>query len=200
MYKIIGADGKEYGPVSQIQLRQWLNEGRVNRQTKVLPDGATTWLTLAELPEFLSAEIPAAPPAFTNASIHSEAKDKVRAPAICAIVLAAINLVWCPVRLMLNALDLSMIDSSTMPEESVAIVKKFSALFGLPISLLGGVLALVCLFGAISMLRLRSYGFAMASAIIMLFPCGNCCCLLNIGFGIWALVVLSKPEVKAAFQ
>ena len=28
MYKIIGADGKEYGPISAEQLRQWLNEDR----------------------------------------------------------------------------------------------------------------------------------------------------------------------------
>ena len=39
MYKIIGADGKEYGPVSTEQLRQWLLEGRVNSHTQVQPEG-----------------------------------------------------------------------------------------------------------------------------------------------------------------
>jgi len=51
MYKIIGADGKEYGPVSVEQLHQWLNEGRVNKQTKVLAEGATDWKALGEVPE-----------------------------------------------------------------------------------------------------------------------------------------------------
>ena len=37
MYKIIGADGNEYGPITTEQLRQWLAEGRVNAQTKVPP-------------------------------------------------------------------------------------------------------------------------------------------------------------------
>jgi hypothetical protein len=55
MYKIIGADGKEYGPVSVEQIRQWLREGRANGQTKVVADGATEWKALSELPEFAAA-------------------------------------------------------------------------------------------------------------------------------------------------
>lgn len=52
MFKIIGADLKEYGPISAEQLRQWIAEGRVNAQTKVLPEGALEWKTMADLPEF----------------------------------------------------------------------------------------------------------------------------------------------------
>jgi hypothetical protein len=52
MYKIIGADGHEYGPVSGDQLRQWLTEGRVNANTQVLPEGGPGWLALRALPEF----------------------------------------------------------------------------------------------------------------------------------------------------
>jgi hypothetical protein len=51
MYKIIGADGKEYGPIAVEGLRQWMAEGRANGQTKVLPEGATEWKTIAEVPE-----------------------------------------------------------------------------------------------------------------------------------------------------
>jgi len=52
MYKIIGADGREYGPVTSEQLRQWITEGRANAHTKAQLEGATEWKTLAELPEF----------------------------------------------------------------------------------------------------------------------------------------------------
>src|SRR5512137_441108 len=55
MYKIIGADGKEYGPISADQLRQWITEGRANGQTRVLADGTTEWKTLSELPQFAAA-------------------------------------------------------------------------------------------------------------------------------------------------
>ena len=60
MYKIIGADGKIYGPASAEQLRQWLAEGRANAQTQTLADGATEWKPLATLTEF-AASFPAAP-------------------------------------------------------------------------------------------------------------------------------------------
>jgi hypothetical protein len=51
VYKIIGADGKEYGPITSEVLRQWVTEGRANGQTKVLPEGAAEWKSLAEIPE-----------------------------------------------------------------------------------------------------------------------------------------------------
>ena len=61
-YKIIGADGKEYGPVTATQLQQWVTEGRVNPQTRVQPDGSTDWKPLVEYPEFQPAPATTAPP------------------------------------------------------------------------------------------------------------------------------------------
>ena len=64
MFKIIGGDGKEYGPIPADTLRDWLRQGRVNGSTRVLPDGAAEWRELRDLPEFqaeLAAERPAIP-------------------------------------------------------------------------------------------------------------------------------------------
>lgn len=55
MYKIIGADQKEYGPSSAEELRQWIQEGRVNGQTPVKAEGSTEWKPLALYPELASA-------------------------------------------------------------------------------------------------------------------------------------------------
>jgi uncharacterized protein DUF4190/uncharacterized protein DUF4339 len=52
MYKIIGANNAQYGPVSVEQIRAWLEQGRVNSQTRVQVEGSTEWKTLAELSEF----------------------------------------------------------------------------------------------------------------------------------------------------
>lgn len=52
MYRIIGADGREYGPISGEQLRQWIAEGRAIATTRVLREGASEWTTLGGLPEF----------------------------------------------------------------------------------------------------------------------------------------------------
>lgn len=51
MYKIIGGDGKEYGPVTSDQLRQWVVEGRANTYTQVRPEGAPDWQPLGSVPE-----------------------------------------------------------------------------------------------------------------------------------------------------
>jgi hypothetical protein len=60
MYKMLGVDGKEYGPISPDQLRQWILEGRANGQTRVLPEGATEWKPLAEIPDLAQA-LPVSP-------------------------------------------------------------------------------------------------------------------------------------------
>jgi len=51
MYRIIGADGNEYGPISLEQMRQWIADGRVNAQTRVQAAGVADWKTAAEFPE-----------------------------------------------------------------------------------------------------------------------------------------------------
>jgi hypothetical protein len=62
MYKIIGADGREYGPATAGQLRQWIAQGRANSQTQTLAPGASEWKPLGALPEFAELFAPPNPP------------------------------------------------------------------------------------------------------------------------------------------
>jgi len=55
MYKIIGADGKEYGPVTADQMLRWIAEGRANAGTRAQAEGTTDWKNLSEFPEFAAA-------------------------------------------------------------------------------------------------------------------------------------------------
>ncbi len=52
IYKIIGEDGKEYGPATAEQIRQWVAEGRVEHRTPIFVDGAKDWNFVGLLPEF----------------------------------------------------------------------------------------------------------------------------------------------------
>lgn len=52
MFKILGADGKEYGPVPAEELRRWISEGRAGAQTQVRADGSDHWIALQTVPEF----------------------------------------------------------------------------------------------------------------------------------------------------
>jgi hypothetical protein len=64
MYRIVGADGKQYGPITADQLREWIAQGRADAQTQVFVEGQTEWTTLGQLPEFapaLAAAVPIRP-------------------------------------------------------------------------------------------------------------------------------------------
>ncbi|MEW6212169.1 MAG: hypothetical protein AB1631_27685 [Acidobacteriota bacterium] len=67
-------------------------------------------------------------------------------------------------------------------------------------SFLSLVLAPVIIYGASRMMKLISYKTAKAAAILALIPCSSCCFIVSIPVGIWALVVLSRPETRQAFD
>jgi hypothetical protein len=54
-YKIMGGDGKEYGPVDAHQVKTWIGEHRLEKKSPVMVDGAKDWAFLESLPEFASA-------------------------------------------------------------------------------------------------------------------------------------------------
>ena len=66
MYKIIGADQQEYGPVTAEELRKWIVEGRANGQTLVQEEGGP-WRPLTTFPEFgVSVPPPPRPSVFSS--------------------------------------------------------------------------------------------------------------------------------------
>lgn len=88
MYKIIGADGKEYGPVSPEQLRDWMRQGRVSLQTQVRPEAGGDWRPLAAYPELNPAtSLPPLPPP----SYADRASKKIPA-GVCGIVIGALGI------------------------------------------------------------------------------------------------------------
>jgi len=201
MYKIIGADGKEYGPITTEQLKQWITEGRANAQTKVFTEGATEWKILAEVPELAAAlpisspPIPAIPPGIGSAA------DQVRGPAIGLIITSILGYLATIAGILWNLFGAGIARSQSGPNpEFEQYFSMFTGAWGVISGILGLVVASLILFGALKMNKLESHGWAMTASILALVPCVSPCCLVGLPIGIWALVVLSKPEVKAAFQ
>jgi hypothetical protein len=62
MYKVMGADGNEYGPVDISQVQDWLRANRLNAQSMVQPVGGSEWKPLADYPELAALLRPAPPP------------------------------------------------------------------------------------------------------------------------------------------
>ena len=67
MFNIIGADQKQYGPVSADDVRQWITEGRADGRTLAQMEGGE-WQPLAAFPEFAGfTASPGTPPRLTAA-------------------------------------------------------------------------------------------------------------------------------------
>jgi hypothetical protein len=84
MYKIIGADQREYGPVTADELRKWMAEGRANGHTLVQDEGGL-WKPLASFPEF-GVSVPSPLPPITT---PPQASTPLRLPPPSSIVAPA---------------------------------------------------------------------------------------------------------------
>lgn len=148
---------------------------------------------------------------------RSEAKRKVKAPAICLMVTAILGLLLIPLGMALEfsgwnekqqqkqIQDIEN-DPNLQPQQKKDIVemqKKIrETLQPLTYGFWGvlGLCGTLGLVGAIKMKNLSGRGWAYTSAIVSMTPCISIACLLGLPFGIWALVVLANPDVKAAFD
>jgi hypothetical protein len=55
MYRIIGGDQQEYGPITADDLRRWIGEGRLSAQSLVQAEGSGAWKPLSAYQEFTEA-------------------------------------------------------------------------------------------------------------------------------------------------
>jgi|GEM_PF-4479439 len=71
-YFIIGGNGKEYGPVSESEVFEWIKEGRANGDTRIKETEAEEWFRIRDLEQFnlstLPSNNPGDIPALPNAS------------------------------------------------------------------------------------------------------------------------------------
>jgi len=87
MYKIKGYDQREYGPVSEQEMRQWIAQGRANARTMVQKEGSAEWKSLSTFPEFSSllpsvAEPSKSPPLLPGISTASQDSEALAAEII----------------------------------------------------------------------------------------------------------------------
>jgi len=129
----------------------------------------------------------------------AEAARAVKAPAILMIVGGAFGVLGAVSSVFLNKLMLEWMRES-YAEQKQPMPEMFEVLYGplgLAWNVIAGLLSVVALAGAIRMLSLRSWGLAMAASICAILSCA--CCVIGPAAGIWGIIVLSRPEVKAAF-
>jgi prepilin-type processing-associated H-X9-DG protein len=89
MYKIVGADNAEYGPEAAGKIREWIQQGRINSQTRIKAEGTDDWKTLGEFSEFadLLASGRGAPPVLPDSGVRA---GKISGLAIASLVLGVL--------------------------------------------------------------------------------------------------------------
>ncbi len=92
MFRIIGADGKEYGPISTRQLHQWIAEGRANLETRVRVEGTAEWQTLGSFPELSFAFAAAGSPRPGTVPVALAQARRTNGFAMAGLILGIISL------------------------------------------------------------------------------------------------------------
>jgi hypothetical protein len=143
------------------------------------------------------------------------AKSMVKGPAIGLIVTGVLAILAS----LYNFVNVAMLpevfaaerkkvdDNANMPADQKKMTKDVLDVYEqyAPAVLIGsGILGLACgaltILGGVRMMGLKSAGLTKTGAILSMIPCTGACCPLGLGFGIWAIMVLGKPDVKEAYQ
>lgn len=154
MYRIIGADGREYGPVGGEQLRQWIAEGRINAQTRVWVEGGGEWRLLVEFAEFAPLLAGAPGPAPVAGGVRYGAGPRLHPMATAGLVMGILSLTLgcCCYGFPFNLLGVifSLVALSQIKQDPATQQGRGMAIAGLILSILSFVLAvLMLLFGVI---------------------------------------------------
>lgn len=174
VYKIIGPDEKEYGPLNAEQVRQCIAEGRVHPPSLTQAEGSGAWKPLSEFPEFAE---PLKRRALATAPPKSAKQGRISRLAVAALLLGVLAVVACGGAVLLFARGLGAVLSGI-------------SFFGAT-ALLGVVVAIVSLVrirrshGA-----LRGVGFGLAGAIVSAL-------VLLLALGLSALIASQVKQARA---
>jgi hypothetical protein len=149
MYRIIGADGKPYGPITVEQLKQWIKEGRANAQTQTFVEGATEWKPLGALPEFTNHFTPPVPPTISP-PIPGRVR-KTNSYAMAGMIFGILAFLCC-CKFLFGALGIifSLIGLSQISRHPELYEGRGLAIAGLVLSILSLLLALVFIMIALA--------------------------------------------------
>jgi hypothetical protein len=129
---------------------------------------------------------------------------RVQVPAVGMIVAAGLDALFALILVAMSILGLSMAPEGWVTGDlSHAMVAEglLSGGFTIAIAVAGLAIDAVIAFGALSMMRLESYGLAVAAAVLSVIPClSSPCIVLGVPFGLWSLFVLMEPGVRDAFR
>lgn len=131
----------------------------------------------------------------------NEVLNRLKFPAIGLITVGILNAVGGLFSLLSGLLRLTGITNEQLPtNEAERLGFYIGTVVGYGIGFLSLLLAPFVIYGGIQMLKGKKIKFARVSSILAMLPFTACCFVLGIPFGIWALILLSKPDVREFFN
>jgi hypothetical protein len=149
MYRIVGADGRQYGPVSTDQLRHWILEGRANAQTQTFVEGGTEWRPLGLLPEFAASFGAQSPPPVSP--VYGSYQRTTNSYALWGAIFGILSICCCCcccANIPFGALGLifSLVGLSQISDRPDVYEGRGFAIAGIVLSALGLVIGLLAIF------------------------------------------------------
>ena len=131
--------------------------------------------------------------------VASDASRQVSGPAIGLMVTGIIGAFFAVLTLFA-----SIVGMGIAPFIRDEIPKKYAEFWegslGAASAIVEIAVAAFIIFAALKMRELKQWELSLAASIVAMIPCISPCCILGLPIGIWALVVLLRPEVKEAFR
>jgi serine/threonine protein kinase len=160
------------------RITNWVHPGAGGSRPAPLPQGA-----------------PPPNPAVTSGKTSGDNRGMIIAPAVGLMVAGSLKAFTGLKILLLLSGPASGLVNSILSALGINYSVHLSALLVVSTVLFTLVPAAVTLFGAIEMIQIRNYGWAVAAAILSILGCG----LIGVPVGIWALIVLLLADVRQIF-
>jgi serine/threonine protein kinase len=133
-----------------------------------------------------AADMPASSSAVPSERVEA-ARRRLRIPAIGLMISGAVNFLFLALVLVLNFWAMEWVGTRAEPGMLVVDVMTVATVVGA-----------IIMLGGWQMLKLRSYGWAVACSVLALVPL-SAGFMLGVPMGIWALIVLNRSDVQQAF-
>ncbi len=139
MYKVRGADQKEYGPVSAEQIRQWIAEGRLHGSSPAQANATGPWQPLGLYPEFAGLTlVEQAPPVTGYAYPYIPVTNNMAvAGLVMGILSVTFGMICCGFLFSLLGIVFSCIGLSQITQNPQWQRGRSMAIAGLVLSILG---------------------------------------------------------------
>ncbi len=199
-YYILG--GNKVGPLSGAEVKQLAASAQLSPADMVWKAGMTNWVPAETIKGLFTATRaatatlaqPSAPGGREPQSTLTNNANPLKTPAITLIVAGAITAL-----VALAAILMVLTERNMFSGPDAAIQKAFSIFYLLLLLALSGVV----MFGGTAMLKHAGFGLSMAgviSGVVLGVLSGPLGWLLVLPVGIWALIILRKPEAKRVFS